>query len=103
MSGADYIPLSLPVARADLVLVSAQMLFPVRDYIGYPPGRTLLRIEHPFTYSPFQFEGHTPRQREVLRSEDISIRLIRLRDPGQTPDDLPASLRFQNRERPTGR
>jgi hypothetical protein len=62
-----------------------------------------LRIEHPLTYPPFQFENHTPRQREVLRSEDVSIHLVRLRDPGQTPDDLPASLRFRNRERLTGR
>jgi hypothetical protein len=103
VSGSVYVPLSLPVARADLVLVNAQMLFPVRDYIGYPPGATLLRIEHPLTYPPYQFEGYTPRQRDLLRTEDISIRLIRLRDPGLTPDDLPLPLRFQNRERPTGR
>jgi hypothetical protein len=103
VSGSIYIPLGLPVARADLVLVNAQMIYPARAYIGYPEGRTLLRIEHPLTYPPFQFEGHTPRERALLGGEDISIRLIRLADPGRTPDDLPFALRFQNAERPTGR
>ena len=103
VSGSVYIPLPLPVARADLVLVNAQMLFPVRAYIGYPAGRTLLRFEHPLSYPPYQFEGYTPMQRDLLSTEDISIRLIRLSDPGRVPDDLPVALRFQNRERPTGR
>jgi hypothetical protein len=103
VSGSIYIPLGLPIARADLVLVNAQMIYPIRAYIGYPAGSTLLRIEHPLTYPPFQFEGHTPRERAILRGADISIRLIRLADPGGTPGDLPFALRFQNGDRPTGR
>jgi hypothetical protein len=103
VSGSIYIPLALPVTRPDLVLVNAQMIYPVRGYIGYPEGTTLLRIEHPLTYPPFQFEGHTPRERAVLQGEDISIRLIRLAAPALTPDDLPLGLRFQNSDRPTGR
>lgn len=103
VSGSIYIPLARPVARADLVLVNAQLIYPIRAYIGYPEGATMFRIEHPLTYPPFQFEGHSPRERAVLRGDDISIRLIRLADPGHTPDDLPLELRFQNGERPTGR
>jgi hypothetical protein len=103
VSGSIYIPLPLPVTRPDLVLVNAQMIYPIRGYIGYPEGTTLMRIEHPLTYAPFQFEGHTPRERAILQSEDISIRLIRLADPARTPDDLPLNLRFQNSDRPTGR
>jgi hypothetical protein len=103
VSGSIYIPLAFPVTRPDLVLVNAQMIYPVRAYIGYPDGRTLLRIDHPLTYPPFQFEGFTPRERAILRGEDISIRLIRLADPGRTTDDLAPALRFQDADRPTGR
>lgn len=103
VSGSLYIPLAMPVARPDLVLVNAQLLYPVRGYIGFPPGRTLLRVDNPLAYRPFQYEGHTPRERRILRSGDISIRLIELSDPGSVPDDLPVSLRYQNAERPSGR
>ena len=103
VSGSIYNPLSVPVARPDLVLVNAQMIFPIRSYIGYPAGATLLRIEHPLTYPPYQFEGHTPRERAILSGDDISIRLIRLADPGRVPDDLPFPLRYQNADRPTGK
>jgi hypothetical protein len=103
VSGSIYIPLSAPVRRPDLVLVNAQMIYPIRSYIGYPAGTTLLRVEHPLTYPPFQFEGHTPRERAILRTDDISIRLIRLADPGRVPDDLAFGLRYQNTDRPTGR
>jgi hypothetical protein len=35
---------------------------------------------HPLTFLPYQYEGYTPEQRRVLRSTDISMRLI---DPAQ--------------------
>jgi hypothetical protein len=103
MSGSIYIPLALPVTRPDLALVNAQMIYPVRGSIGYPEGRTLLRIEHPLTYGPFQFEGHSPAERALLRTQDISIRLISLAHPGNVPDDLPIPLRFQATDRSTGK
>jgi hypothetical protein len=103
MSGSIYIPLALPVTRADLALVNAQMIYPVRGFIGFPEGRTLFRIEHPLTYGPFQYEGHSPAERALLRTQDISIRLISLSHPGQVPDDLPVPLRFQATDRSTGR
>lgn len=103
VSGSIYQRLDLPVAHPDLVLVNAQLLYPVRAFIGYPPGDTLLRFEHPLEYLPFQYEGHTPRERALLRASDISIRLIRLADPKALPDDLPPSLRFGGADRATGR
>lgn len=103
VSGSIYIPLALPVTRGDLALVNCQMLYPLRDEIGYPPGQAIFTIEHPLTYLPFQYESHTPRERAFLRSHDISIRLIRLARPGDVPADLPMPWRFQTKDRPTGR
>ena len=103
VSGSLYIPLALPVQRPDLVLVNAQLLYPVRDYLGYPPGTTLVRLENPLSYRPFQYESHNPRERALLRTHDISIRLIRPEHPAEVPDDLPYPLRFTAEDRPDGR
>ena len=101
-SGSIYITLVLPVTRPDLALVNAQFIYPIRGYIGYPEGETVFRVEHPLNYRPFQYEGHSPAERALLRTDDISIRLIKLRHPSQVPDDLPFPLRYQNGDRPTG-
>ncbi len=93
LAGAIYTPLALPVSRPDLVLVNAQGLYPAYRYLGYPPGRTLLRVEHPASFLPFQYEGHSPRERAFLRRHDLSIRLIALDRPAEVPDDLPEHLR----------
>lgn len=103
VSGSLYIPLGLAVTRPDLVLVNAQLLYPLRGYLGDPPGRTLLKFDHPLSYLPFQYESHTPAERTFLRTHDISIRLIQLSSPGQIPNDLPQAWRFRNEDRPTGR
>jgi hypothetical protein len=101
VSGSLYIPLEAPVSRPELVLVNDQVLYPIRDYIGYPEGRTVFRVENVLGYRPFQYEGHTPRQRKILQEQDISIRLIRLSHPQEVPDNLPYPLR--NQTRPDGR
>lgn len=93
VAGSMYVPLALPVTRPDLALVNAQLLYPLHLDIGYPPGRTLLRFEHPLTFRPFHYEGFVPRERAFLRTHDISIRLIALADPATVPDDLPEHLR----------
>jgi len=102
VAGSIYVPLALPVQRPDLVLVNAQQLYPVRDFIGYPAGTTLVSLEHPVAYLPFQYEGHSPRERALLRSHDVRMRLIQLSQPTRVPDDLPANLRFTAADRPDG-
>lgn len=91
--GSIYLRMSVPVTRPELVLVNFQMLYPVREEAGFPAGQALLRLEHPLTYAPFQYEGHTPREREFLRTHDIGMRLIRCDDPAAVPDEpgLPPS------------
>lgn len=39
-------------------------------------GRTIIRKRHPLQFLPYQYEGYTPDQRNKLRSNDISMRLI---------------------------
>ncbi len=103
VSGSLYVPLAMTVQRPGLALVNAQLLYPVRDYLGYPAGETIFRIAHVLSYPPFQYESHNPRERMLLREHDISIRLIRLAQPSAVPDDLPVQLRFSAFDRPDGR
>ena len=103
VTGSAYVPLAQSVTRPDLALVNCQWIYPLRDFAGFPAGRTLLRVEHPLSYAPFQYEGHTPRYRVLLRTHDISIRLIQLAAPAALPDNPPPSMLYQQAERPVGR
>jgi hypothetical protein len=102
VSGSLYVPLAIPVARPDLALVNAQLLFPIRAILPAPAGDVLLRIAHPLAYLPFQYDCHTPRERTLLRTHDISMRLIRLSRPGEVPADPPVAMRYTNADRPDG-
>lgn len=103
IAGSLYIPLALPVTRPDLALVNAQVLYPARAALPPPAGTTLLRFDHPLAYPPFQYEGHTPRERALLRTTDLSICLIRLAAPATVPDHPPPDLLYRDADRPTGR
>jgi hypothetical protein len=87
VKGSIYLRMSLPVTRPELVLVNMQMLYPVREAADLPVGQTLIRLEHPLTYLPYQYEQHTPRERDFLREHDISMRLIRCKNPAAVPDE----------------
>lgn len=102
-SGSVYVPLAAPVTRPELVLVNAQFLYPLREPVPLPAGDTVLRFEHPLALPALQFEGHTPRERALLRTSDSAMRLIRLTQPAATPDHPPPALRFQAADRATGR
>ncbi len=41
-----------------------------------PTGRVLFRTAHPLQFLPYQYEGYVPVERALLRSNDISIRLV---------------------------
>jgi hypothetical protein len=102
-SGSIYRPLQLPVARPELALVDAQLLYPVRDFIGVPAGTELFSVSHPLAYAPYQYEGHTPRERRLLRDHPPRIRLLRLSQPELVPEHPPATLLFSATDRPDGR
>ena len=58
-------------------LVNAQFLHPPRGPRPLPPGTTVLAVPHPLSYRPYQYEGFRRHERQILRSTDISIRLVR--------------------------
>ncbi len=87
MKGSIYLRMSLPVTRPEFVLVNLQMLYPVREESVLPKGQTLLKLNHPLTYAPYQYEQHTPSERDFLRTHDISMRLIRCENPATVPDE----------------
>lgn len=101
-SGCIYQPLLLPGERPGLALADAQNLYPVRDYLGYPEGTELFSVAHPLTYAPYQYEGHTPRERALLRAHPPAIRLIRLADPAAVPYHPPPHLLFTEADRADG-
>jgi hypothetical protein len=73
---------SLPDStRPDLVLLNAQMIYPVGEFIGYPAGRVILDLSHPASYRPFQFDGLNPEERMRLRLNPPRMRLIQLDAP----------------------
>jgi hypothetical protein len=58
------------------VLLNVQHLHPPRTPKQVPSGRTIFQAPHPLEFLPYQYEGFTPIQREVLRTSDIAMRLI---------------------------
>lgn len=102
-SGSIYIPLAMPVTRPELALVDTQWLYPVRSYVGSPAGNDVMRVGHPLSFPGYQYEGHTPRERTLLRAHGLSMRLIRLQNPAAVPDHPPPAMLYQPDERPTGR
>jgi hypothetical protein len=63
-------------AGARWMLLNVQHLHPPRATAVVPAGRTVFHASHPLSFLPYQYEGFTPIQREVLRTNDITMRLI---------------------------
>jgi len=101
-SGVIYRQLDYPVKRPDLALLNAQSLYPLRSYIGEPAGRVLFTFEHPLAYLPYQYEGHTPRERALLREHPPLIKLLQLTAPAEVPEHPPAALIFGDADRADG-
>lgn len=102
-SGSIYRPLALPVTRPDLLLVNAQFLYPLRGRLPAPDGEVLFALAHPLAHPPFQYEGHTPRERALLRAGPLlEMKLVRPADPSAWPDHLPVPLAFGDADRPDG-
>jgi hypothetical protein len=58
------------------VLLNARHLRPVQGIKVPPDGKVLFSVTHPLQFLPYQYEGFSPMERSILRSTDISIRLI---------------------------
>ncbi len=69
-------PLTNARVESRWLLVNAQHLYHPRAPKALPPGTVVLRFTHPLQFLPYQYEGFEPMERQVLRTNDISIRLI---------------------------
>lgn len=70
------------------VLFNAQHLYhPRAPRPPLPPSLVeVLRFRHPLQFLPYQYEGFEPMERQVLRANDIAMRLV---DVGVPVDRLP--------------
>jgi hypothetical protein len=60
-----------------LMWINAAHMYPGPDPVDLPNHYvTLAAARHPLQFLPYQYEGYTPRQRQVLRSADIRMRLL---------------------------
>jgi hypothetical protein len=64
--------------RAHRLFVNTGVIWPVLGVRPLPAGRTLAERPHPLEYLPYQYEGYRAQERVVLRSTDISMRLIQV-------------------------
>jgi hypothetical protein len=77
---ADFVARAQEIAsgRRDLHtrILYGHFIFPEPYSIVLPPHEILLQEPHPAQFLPYQYEGYDPRQRSLLRSADVSMRLI---------------------------
>jgi hypothetical protein len=74
-----------PVTRPDLLLVNTYALFGFLSHRPYPPGEVLLDHAHPLALPFYQYDGHTPAERALLRAHEPRMRLIRPAPGVKTP------------------
>jgi hypothetical protein len=81
-------PLTHEHVESRWVLLNAQHLYNPRAPRPPLPSSVIevMRFPHPQQFLPYQYEGLRPTERQVLRSSDISMRLI---DIGAPVDRLP--------------
>jgi hypothetical protein len=84
----DGPPLTHEHVESRWVLLNAQHLYNPRAPRPPLPSSVIevMRFRHPQQFLPYQYEGLRPTERQVLRSGDISMRLI---DIGAPVDRLP--------------
>lgn len=102
VSGTFFASSPVTVTAPDYLLLNAHYLFPVRGALSIPEGEIVFSAEHPLAHRPYQFDGFTPRQRELLRTADIRMKLIRLAKPSEVPDLPDPALRATNDDWPDG-
>ena len=57
------------------VFETARHLYPGPEPVLIPPGyHEVVVAPHPLQFVPYQYEGYTAQERQVLRSEDIRMR-----------------------------
>jgi hypothetical protein len=58
------------------ILYNVEYLYPILGSKPARSGAVVIRAAHPLQFLPYTYEGYTPIERSILRSTDISMRLI---------------------------
>ena len=62
---------------ATVIALNAKHLYPGPEPVTLPARYSIVRqAPHPLQFLPYQYEGYSPTERNVLRSTDIAMRLI---------------------------
>jgi hypothetical protein len=64
------------VERNRLHFVYADHIYPRPEPVDVSGATELARASHPLQFVPYHFEGFTPEERHLLRTTDISMRLL---------------------------
>ena len=70
-------------SKSRYILYNVKYLAPVYGPKRPRAGTVVARAAHPLQYLPYAYEGYTPTERSILRSTDISMRLIDTRASSQ--------------------
>jgi hypothetical protein len=81
-------PLTHQHVESEWVLFNAQHLYHPRAPRPPLPASVIevMRFRHPLQFLPYQYEGFAPTERQVLRANDVAMRLV---DVGAPIDPLP--------------
>jgi hypothetical protein len=79
----EFAPSSAAPQSTRYVLLNAQYLARIQEAKLPPQGAVVLRFAHPMQFTPYQYEEFTPSERQLIRSTDISMRLV---DTGAQPE-----------------
>lgn len=91
-----------PVTRPDLALLNAAALYPVKEVLPMPAGRVLAKWRHPLLMAVYLYEGHTPRERRLLRLHPPVIQLLQPDQPDTLTDQPPLEILGQPGDLPDG-
>ena len=62
----------------DLIITNAKYIYPLPETLPDIHDTALMYTPHPINFLPYQYEGHTPEERQILRSANINIELYQV-------------------------
>lgn len=72
----EFVPSEVVTQPSRFVLLNAQYLARIHGAKAPPEGVIVLRFAHPMQFTPYQYEEFTPSERHLIRTTDISMRLV---------------------------
>lgn len=62
--------------REELTFIYANHIYPTPEKVDVTGARVLAAAPHPLQFLPYQYEGFTPEERQLLRTTDIRMQLV---------------------------